>query len=242
MTQYEAQDLEALGDLVNYQDWILRWLGPHLRGRVIEVGAGAGAISARYVDRVEHATLVEPADNLSERLRARFAGRPHVAVHGGSLETLPTPPAPFDAALMVNVLEHIDDDVGVLRALRSVLAPGGWLLLFVPAVPWLYGSLDARVGHVRRYGRDELGAVVTRAGFAVETLRWVDAAGVLPWLVAGRVLRRDRFDRAPAMLYDRAFVPLLRRLEERVAPPLGKNLVCTARRLEGTSPAPTEHA
>lgn len=230
VTHYPAQDLEALGDLVNYQSWILRWLRPNLRGRVIEVGAGRGAISAHYVDLVGEAVLVEPAANLAAQLRARFGDRPHVTVHEGPLETLGRAPGSFDAAVMVNVLEHIPDDLGALRALHALLRPGGTLSVFVPAVPALYGSLDALVGHVRRYEREGLRDVVTRAGFTVETLRWVDAGGVIPWVLAGRVLRRPRFDQGAATVYDRVAVPLLRALEERVEPPIGKNLVCLARR------------
>jgi len=230
VTHYEAQDLEALGDLVNYQAWIMRWIGPHLRGRVIEVGAGTGAISAHYVDLVGEAVLVEPAANLAARLRARFADRPHVTVHEGPLETLDRPAGTFDAAVMVNVLEHIPDDVGALRTLHGLLKPGGALAVFVPAIGALYGSLDALVGHVRRYGRGALRDVVLAADFRVETLRWVDVGGVIPWFVAGRVLRRPRFDPGAAKIYDRLAVPLLRAVEERVAPPLGKNLVCIARR------------
>lgn len=227
---YEAQDLEALGDLVNYQAWIMRWLRPHLRGRVIEVGAGTGAITRHYVDLVGEAVLVEPAANLATQLHTRFGDRSHVTVHGGPLETLARPPGSFDAAAMVNVLEHIPDDVGVLRTLHALLRPGAPLAIFVPALGALYGSLDERVGHVRRYERAGLRDVVTRAGFAVETLRWVDVGGVLPWFVVGRVLRHGHFRTSMGLLYDRAAVPLLRAAEELLEPPLGKNLLCIARR------------
>jgi hypothetical protein len=94
----------------------------------------------------------------------------------------------------------------------------------------IYGSLDALVGHVRRYERAQLRGVVTEAGFRVETLRWLDAAGVIPWFVVGRVLRPRRFSPGLARLYDRAVVPVARVLEEWVEPPWGKNLLCIARR------------
>ena len=151
-------------------------------------------------------------------------------MHAGPLDTLPEPAEPYDAAVLVNVLEHIDDDLGALRRLHAMLRPGGALLVFVPANAWLYGSLDALVGHVRRYGREELRTVVDRAGFAIDTLRWVDAGGVAPWYFVGRVLRRRKFDPAVGRLYDRAVVPLLRVVEGAVAPPIGKNLLCIARR------------
>jgi SAM-dependent methyltransferase len=229
-THYEGQDLEALGDLVRYQSWILRWIRPHLRGRVLEVGAGTGAIADHYVDLVGEAVLLEPAANLAVRLRARFGDRAHVSVHEGTLESFQRPDGSLDAVVMVNVLEHIPDDVGALRRLYALLRPGGVLAIMVPAMGAIYGSLDARVGHVRRYERAQLRGVVTEAGFRVETLRWLDAAGVIPWFVVGRVLRQRRFSPGAARLYDRVAVPVSRVLEEWIEPPWGKNLLCIARR------------
>ena len=134
----------------------------------------------------------------------------------------------FDACLLVNVLEHIDDDVRTLRCVREILAPGGSLLVFVPALPQLYGSLDALVHHQRRYTKTSLSRVVTQAGFRLTSLRYFDVLGVLPWLLAGRVLKRQQFDRRAAEAYDRWVVPVGSRLERVWEPPLGKNLVCVA--------------
>lgn len=229
-SHYAGQDLEALGDLVNYQDWILRWIRPCLRGRVLELGAGTGAIAAHYVDLVGEATLVEPAANLAEVLRGRFGDRAHVRVHQGTLDSVECAGSSLDAVVMVNVLEHIPDDLAALRRARELLRPGGRVAVFVPALQALYGSLDALVGHVRRYERGALRDVVLGAGLSVETLRWIDVGGVLPWIVAGRVMKRPRFDPAIAMIYDRVAVPVLRAVEERIEPPVGKNLLCIARR------------
>jgi len=107
-SHYEGQDLEALGDLPHYTGWILEHFDPYLRGRVIEVGAGIGNVSARYVDRSRHALLVEPARNLHERLAERLGQRTNVTTTCALLHDLdPKLTAlPFDAAIMVNVLEH----------------------------------------------------------------------------------------------------------------------------------------
>lgn len=230
---YEGQDLEALADLPRYYGWIADAFGEGLRGRVLEVGAGVGNFTARYLPRVREAVLVEPARNLAPRLAARFAGDARVRVVGDTLEGARAAGAlgaePFDAAVMVNVLEHVRDHGGLLRSLREALRPGGALLLFVPAVPWLYGSLDAVVGHERRYTRGALEGVVEGAGFEVLSSRYFDLPGVLPWLVAGRVLGARRFDGRAAGLYDR-LVPVIAAAERRWRPPLGKNLVCVARR------------
>lgn len=228
---YEGHDLEALADLPRYTHWILDAFAPYVRGRVLEVGAGIGNVAARYLDRVEHATLVEPADNLAARMRERFAGDERAVVFEGLLGELPVIEGEprFDAALMVNVLEHIAEDLDALREVHRRLRPDGRLLLFSPALPWLYGSLDRLVHHERRYTRASLRTTVERCGFEVERLHYCDILGVLPWWLFGRVLKRRVFDPSAAGLYDRVGVPLTGMIEDLTVPPLGKSLVCVAR-------------
>lgn len=227
---YEGHDLEALADLRNYTAAILAAFAPNVRGRVVEVGAGIGNFAARFRPLIDEALLVEPATNLYGRLVDRFAGDAAVRTFHGVLDDAPAARGTFDAAIMVNVLEHVDDDVGTLRRLHELLRPGGALLVFVPAMPALYGSLDREMGHVRRYTKDGLRDAATSAGFTIEQLRWFDSVGVVPWWIVGRVLRRRRIDEGGAKLYDRVVVPALTQLERRFAPPFGKNLVCVGRK------------
>lgn len=234
---YAGQDLEALANLPAYQDWILHLFRPHLRGKVVEIGAGLGNISSRYADAVQDLLLLEPAKNLYPRLKERFEDKPHVRTICGLVENLaPVDGAapsigdgPFDAALLVNVLEHVADDVPMLRTVRNILRAEGKLLIFVPALPWLYGTLDKRVGHERRYTLPGLLQVVEQAGFAVETIRYFDFPGVLPWFFAGKLNRSGRFSVRAAKIYDRLVVPIARATEKIVKPPIGKNLLCIAR-------------
>jgi hypothetical protein len=116
----------------------------------------------------------------------------------------------------------------MLRSTRGILRDKGKLLLFVPALPWLYGSLDRKVGHQRRYTLRSLREVVEGAGFSVEFIRYFDMVGVLPWFIAGRVSRMATFSDRAARLYDRLVVPTARAMERRLRPPIGKNLLCVA--------------
>lgn len=234
---YDGRDLEVLADMPHYQAWVLDLFGPALGGDVVEVGAGIGNLSGPLLSRVHSAVLIEPAHNLVERLRARAA--PHNAtVFGGTLAEACNAgvvrTGGHDAVLFVNVLEHIHDDGAELIRARALLKPDGALLVYVPALPFLFGALDRAVGHVRRYTPGGLRQIVEGAGFAIDELRYVDALGMLPWFIVGRVLDRASFGGAP--IYDRFAVPLLRRLEAAFPPKLGKNLVCVAHVRR-----PTEH-
>jgi SAM-dependent methyltransferase len=227
---YEGRDLDVLVDIPNYYSWILDQFRKYLRGRVIEVGAGIGNVAARYADWVDELLLVEPAKNLYPRLRERFAARANVQTRCALVETLRDSFRPFDSAVLINVLEHVSDDLGMLRTLHAMLKPRGALLLYVPAMPFLFGSLDRTMQHVRRYEKNGLTTLVEQAGFQLQSIRYLDVIGVIPWFVVGRVLKRRLLNARSTQAYDRWIVPAERRLEGWVDPPFGKNLICIAQK------------
>jgi SAM-dependent methyltransferase len=95
----------------------------------------------------------------------------------------------FDLIAMLDVLEHIDDDVGSLRALGERLAPGGSLLLTVPAVPWLWSDHDVLHQHKRRYTRALLIERLREAGFEVAGVGYFNTL-LFPLALAQRLLAR----------------------------------------------------
>lgn len=227
---YEGKDLEALADMPRYYDWIMERFRPYVGGRVAELGAGMGTVSARLLPLVDSLDLVEPSPNLVDRLRRRFSGDGRVRVFAETLEErLATDEAAvYDAAVMVNVLEHIADDAAALAGLHRLLRPGGRLLVFVPALPFLYSRLDELVGHHRRYTRAGLVANMAAAGFEVREARYMDLLGIVPWWLVNTVCGNTRFDPRAFRLYDAVGIPLTRLAERLVAPPLGKNVLAVA--------------
>ena len=228
---YSSDELDAMAAADTYYRWILSRFRSRLTGTVLELGAGLGTFSGRMLDAgIEHLILVEPATTLCERVRRRFAGDSRVEVWHGALSDVRDRARlrSIRSIVAVNVLEHIRDDAGTLRIARDVLAPGGAVLLFVPALPALYGALDEAFGHVRRYTRSGLGRLLNTSGFRVDDVRYMNALGVGPWFVAGRVLRRRRLSRAMVRLADRTVVPLAWRLERVVTPPFGQSVIAIA--------------
>jgi SAM-dependent methyltransferase len=234
--EYDDYDLEVGGGLPRYHDWMMASFLPHLHGRVLEVGAGIGTISERYVDAAREVVLVEPAPTLHAKLARKFADKPHVhtahafleGVVGRDLGGLRVEEGTFDTAIMVDVLEHIEDDEATLRTLFRLLKPGGKLLIFVPALPVLYGAVDAHIGHFRRYTRGSLERVIRAADFRIETLRYFDLLGTVPWFVNGRILKRKAVSDGGLRLYDRVIIPICEVVDRITGPKIGKNLVCIA--------------
>jgi SAM-dependent methyltransferase len=133
------------------------------RRNVLNVGAGQGSFSTllevRGFDVVS--TDVSPAacSVLADRVRG--------TVVRADVAALPFADSSFDAVVLGEVIEHVDDDVGALTECRRVLRPGGVAVLSVPAHPTWFGPSDEWAGHVRRYSRDVLVATCRAAGLQV---------------------------------------------------------------------------
>ena len=244
---YASPELDAMAGAVNYHAAILERFLPHLPaaggtgGHVVEIGAGIGTVAAALLAATEAAgrplarlTLVEPAANNGPRLAARFAQDPRVDVRAGyfgaMLAGALARAGGVDAVVLVNVLEHVAEDGRLLADIRHALKPGGRLCLFVPALPWLYGTLDTAFEHHRRYTVPGVRALLAGAGLTPLALHYMNAPGVVPWFVAGRVLRRRTLAPAAVRLYDRLVTPWVRRLEHHWTPPLGQSVLAVAER------------
>jgi SAM-dependent methyltransferase len=219
-----AATLERLAAAPNYNRWMFDRLRPWVGRRVLEIGSGIGNLSAFLLDR-ERLVLTDTASDYLDRLRARFAGHANVGIahlylpddHAGLAGER------FDTIICLNVLEHVEDDHTSLVVMRRLLAPGGRLVLLVPALRALYGTLDAALGHHRRYGRRDLATKLPAAGFALRHVEYFNLAGIPGWWLAGRVLRRRLIPAASLRWYD-ALVPLFR-LERLLPWRIGQSLI-----------------
>lgn len=228
---YSGTELDAVAEAVNYYDWIVDSFAAHIGRRCVEAGAGIGTVSKLVLDRASPSslTLIEPAANNVPALRERFTGDSRVKVYHGYLEDL-TGSLETDSIIAVNVLEHVEKDDEFLKASYNILTPGGSLLLLVPALPSIFGSLDRAFDHFRRYTRSGLHASLLVAGFEIETIHYLNMVGVAAWFVSGRILRRTTLGRGQVRFYDRWVIPVVRRLESLIPAPVGQSIVAIARK------------
>ncbi|HZB02255.1 MAG TPA: methyltransferase domain-containing protein [Actinomycetota bacterium] len=226
-------DVECLAASKHFFEWVLEEFRPFLKGDVLEVGAGSGAITRRLIEGFPDISVValEPADNMFSILQPYAALTERVAAEHATLaEFAVRRPRPgFDAVLYVNVLEHIEDDERELRLAAEALRPGGSLLVFGPALELLYAELDHNAGHYRRYSLDQVRRIVEGAGLRVVSLRYFDVLGVLPYFVVYRLLRHTNISSSTVWGYDRGIVPLSRVVQRILRdPPVGKNVILVA--------------
>jgi SAM-dependent methyltransferase len=222
-----AEALDNLEAAPNYAGWVLSLVRPYLGRTVLEVGAGHGIYTDELAGPDRSVVATELSPDCVRRLRERFAASSAVTIVHGDLPEV-APLGPFDTAVLINVLEHIADDDAALRGVHDLLQPGGRLLLWVPALPALYSDFDRRIGHVRRYIRGPLRSQVEAAGFVVSECRYVNLVGAFAWLVLARVMGVIPTRSLPVRVFDRWFVPILRRVESRIPAPVGQAVFIAA--------------
>jgi SAM-dependent methyltransferase len=223
-----AEVLAKLETAEGYRAWLQELVDPSIRGRVLELGAGRGTFSPHFRSLGSSLTAIEPSAGACAHLRARLGDLADVEVIEGTLDDVG--PSIFDSAVMLNVLEHIEDDIGIIKQIHSMLAPGSELAIWVPAFPILYGRFDRQVGHHRRYRRGTVSRLLEDAGFEVKICRYANLPGFFAWFVVVRILGWTPTSGRLSSFFDRFVVPITRRVERRLPPPFGQSLFAVARK------------
>ncbi len=210
-------------------DWIFEEISPYLGQRVLEVGCGLGNLLSRLAGREKVVGLDTDFASVS-RLKATYgshAGMEVVQADIADESVLALRDYGFDTIVCLNVLEHIEHDEVALANMRALLKLNGHLLLVVPAHSWLYGSMDAAIGHYRRYETGGLQAKLASAGFQLTASKYLNTFGALGWWFNGRVLRRPVPPSDQLRLFNHV-VPAVRAIEGWINPRLGISLLVVA--------------
>ncbi len=227
-----AITLRRMARLQEYNRWLHDRFDAFLGRRILEVGSGVGN-QTRYFAERERVIASDIEPHYLRELTARFGERSNVRIASYRFPITEAARVELgderlDSIVCLNVLEHLEDDRRVLRDFASVLQPAGRLVLLVPSLKRLYGTLDIALGHYRRYEKSALVELVQDAGFDVEHIRFLNQPGALGWWLNSRILKREVLPRQQLGAF-RWIMPLLRR-EERRQPSFGMSLLVLARR------------
>ena len=207
LTPLEQQQLHVAPSPTFWHRIRFELVASHLRDRpttaVLDVGAGSGLLGEHLRTSGVRYRFSESSPALAAGLEARFGAAAHD--DGGPLTS-------DTVVTLLDVIEHVEDDAGLLTALAARMRPGAGLIVTVPALGWLFSSWDADLGHHRRYGRRAVAKLVRDAGFEV-----LEATYLFPELVPPALLRKLRRSHGEA-----AEFPALPRAIDRLAGRLGR--------------------
>lgn len=218
--------LSILEEAPMYHRWIVERIKAYLADPILEVGCGTGNLTGLLLQQGEVVAADFNASYL-EAVARKFGSHPHLKGIFCWDIRLP-PPAEmrekFSSVFCSNVLEHVEEDDKALAGFRSLLQPGGRLVLLVPALKWLYNRLDHELGHLRRYNKKEVEDLLRGQGFRICQITFFNFFGVLGWFVNGTVLRRRLLPLKQVQAFNR-LVPALMKMERFLPRVMGQSLV-----------------
>lgn len=221
--------LDSLSTIKNYYRWILDEFKPFIGKRVLEVGAGIGTFTNLILEseEIERFFLLEPSQELMDKLKNTFNDNPKIDfiylcaedITGETIKSLD-----IDTVIFVNVLEHIKDDVDILRKFSENMKKGSRILIFSPAFHLLYSYIDSIAGHYRRYTKKSLQKRLAAAGLKIIHLQYFNFIGFFTWLIFIKFLCASDFSKKGLKLYD-IVIPYLQIVERLIRPPIGQNVM-----------------
>lgn len=217
-------ELVAMQVMENYNRNIVAILKRYLEDseKVVDFGAGVGTLAEMMRDAAD-IHCVEPDD----RQRSVIAQKGFKTFT--DIREIDEKSITF--LYSSNVLEHIEDDFGIVAEIHRKMKDRGRVVFYVPAFQSLYTSNDARVGHFRRYDRKRLHDVFGKAGFQIEKVFFADVLGILAVFLYKAVGSEEgRLDLGQLKVYDRLIFPVSKTLDLFFGRLVGKNLVLVARK------------
>lgn len=213
--QFVPADEVGMSTLVNISSadrlnaWMFETIRPYVKGRILEIGSGIGNISSQFIRHGIALSISDYSNEYCQYLKNKFTGEPLVkdtfkidlvdkdfeVKHARLLGT-------FDTVFALNVVEHIEDDRLAVANCYKLLAPGGHLVLLMPAYQFLYNGFDKGLGHYRRYTRGSMSELLS-ARLKVLKILHFNLAGILGWFLFGTVLRGKNIKDGQMSAYDK---------------------------------------
>jgi SAM-dependent methyltransferase len=214
-----------------YADWTFSLFAKYVHGRVLEIGCGVGTYTRLMTEHCQFERLLS-IDVSQDAIVYCRANMQHSQLEFRQMDARDVS-GEFDTVICMNVLEHIEDDLGALRSILAALRPGGTLFLLVPAHKFFFTPWDTASGHFRRYSKRDLAGLLSKAGGFPFRLNqfYFNAIGGLGYFWVFKALGRAPQEAVmdEIALFDRWVVPVMRRIEGNRAP-FGISLVSVVAR------------
>lgn len=228
MKDQSDRTLESMSQAVWYNRWTLKKFSKHLNGKILEVGCGIGNFT-KFLIQYGQVTAIDINKDYLREAKKKVADKDQIGFGNIEKGKYFFKTKDFDTIVCINVLEHIKDDAAALKNMHRLLKPGGTLILHVPAHPFLYGSIDASIGHFRRYEIKKLINNLRSSGFEICKTKRLNFIGAVGWFIVGKFFKDSEVKETKISIFN--FIsPIFLLLENIFEPPFGTSILIIARK------------
>ncbi len=212
--------LDALSEANQFNKWTYDIVSKHTPGDVIEIGSGIGNISKYFIHDGKPIALSDLREVYCRHLQSTFGDNKNLLaivnidlVNPNFAEAYAAHLNNYDSLFALNVVEHIENDSLAISNAKSLLKPGGRLLILVPAYQSLYNSFDAGLEHYRRYTLRSLKRLLSNSDLEVVHGEYFNFAGILGWYVSGSLLKHKEILSGEIKLFN-SLVPFFKIIDK----------------------------
>jgi len=206
--------LEVIAKANRFNKWLFSQFKHLLKGKILEIGSGIGNLSQVVIDSGLRLTVSDYNPGYFQYLKERYKNNPQVEnvlqidlIHPQFKEAYADLKGTFDSIFLLNVIEHIEDDITAIENCKYLLMPEGHLILLAPAGQWLYCKLDKELGHYRRYSMKQLSELMIRNELTIIKKEYFNFLGILGWLVSGKILQHKMLRKTEMSVFDNLVMP-----------------------------------
>lgn len=204
------ETLKIISESPKFNEWMYQTIKPFLKGEILEIGSGIGNISSLIVRDYNNVTLTDYSDHYINKLNKTFEDNTSVKkilnidiqksdfkVHYAHLENS------FDTIIILNVVEHLENDTQAINNCHFLLKPKGSLVVLTPAYNFLYCNFDKNLGHYRRYNKKSLSLLFKKDLFSIRKRIYFNALGIIGWLMIGKIGNKEKIGNGEFKLFSK---------------------------------------
>jgi SAM-dependent methyltransferase len=234
-TDYSGhENLEIVLQSLRFNEWMYEQIFPGLKGDILEVGSGIGTFSEKIIRDLPNSniTLTDVSLKYVKDLRRKFCdtlNNNRISSYKLDLNCKEDYGKigynKFNSIMAINVLEHVENDEFALQQLYEMLKRDGMLVILVPSYKFLFNVIDRKIGHFRRYTKEDLESKIKKTQFKVQRMFYFNMLGIIGWYLNGNLAKRAAINATASKLFDR-MVPFSRIVEIAFGKKAGLSLVC----------------
>ena len=225
--------LRRIERLARLNSYIWENIAPYVAGKdVLEIGSGVGVYTDFLLKAGKNVVSIDAEPHvikvLTRKYKAAYPSFEAYAMGAEDKALAENIGRRFDSIICLNVLEHVLDDRAALANMSKLLRPDGTLVLLVPAIKFLFGTLDINLEHHRRYSFSEIKEKLRDSGFKVEKHFYIHFAGIFGWFLRSRIIKSGVLNKNDLKIYD-SLIPLFRFIDRLVLKRIGQTMIIIAK-------------
>lgn len=229
------ETLQSISKAKAFNEWMYHTIHPFLKGNILELGSGIGNISDYLIRDFSNVSLSDYNLDYCATLKAKYhlnrnlkailsidLQDPDFRKNNAHLKES------FDSIILLNVIEHLQDDEHCIDYCHFLLKEGGNLIVLAPAYSFLYSKFDKEIGHYRRYTTQSLSGLIQKS-FKILHKQYFNFLGMAGWLFFNKMLGRRKLSQSNMATFDK-LVPVAKLLDNLVSNRTGVSTIVIGER------------